>query len=335
MTSIKDVAKKANVSTATVSHVINNSRFVSEHTKTKVYEAMKILDYTPNMIARSLRNQKTKTIGLIVPLVANDTSNMFFMSIANGIESILSNNGYSLILSNSKEDLLIEQEHIKMFDNQYIDGLIIAPVSNDANNYYSLLQKKYPVVFIDRKPKSLESDVVLIDNQAGAYQAISNLVEDNHKNIGFISGPLNISSSLERLEGLKQRLASSKQKISNSYIREGEATFDNGYKFAAELLEQELTALFVANNIMTLGALSLLQTKNVTIPEEVALIGYDDYEWMRVINPPVSVVQQPSRELGETAARQLLKRIDGSEEQFGEFKLSSTFIQRGSSKMKS
>ena len=125
MVSIKDVAKQANVSTATVSHVINGTRYVADETKNKVFTAMELLDYRPNRVARSLRSRKSHTIGLLVPLVAEDTSNFFFMSIANGIEQVLKENGYNLVLSNSNEKVETEQDQIKVFNTQFIDGLVI------------------------------------------------------------------------------------------------------------------------------------------------------------------------------------------------------------------
>ncbi|SFG02752.1 transcriptional regulator, LacI family [Halobacillus alkaliphilus] len=330
MVSIKDVAKKAQVSTATVSHVINETRFVAEETKQKVYLAMKDLNYQPNGIARSLRSRKSNTIGLLVPLVAEDTSNFFFMSIANGIEKVLKENGYNLILSNSNEDERTEKNQIRVFNTQLIDGLVMAPVNGEDSAYKKELTGDYPVVYIDRHPSGIEGDMVLVDNLRGAYEAVSALLNKGYEKIGFITGTLGITTSDERLNGYKQALEEKGVPIRGEFIKEGPATFEQGYQLAKELHEAEVSALFVANNVMTMGAVSYLNEHHVKIPEEIGIIGYDDYDWMKITSPPLSVVRQPAFEIGKVAVEQLLKRIDGSQEKYTEVMLDSELVQRGS-----
>lgn len=330
MASIKDVAKQANVSTATVSHVINGTRYVADSTKDKVFAAMEVLDYSPNMVARSLRSRKSNTIGLLVPLVAQDSSNFFFMSIAHGIEQVLRENGYNLVLSNSNEDIQTEQDQIKVFNTQFIDGLVIAPVNGKEHSYQEQLTGDYPVVFIDRRPNQGEGDVILVNNRQGTSDAVTTLVEKGHERIGFITGTLGITTSDERLAGYQEGLQQHDVDVYENYIREGPATFQYGYDLAKELHEEGVTALFVANNIMTMGAVAYLQEYEVKIPDEVAIIGYDDYDWMKIVSPPLSVVRQPAFELGRVAVEQLLKRIEGSEEERNEILLDSELIIRGS-----
>ncbi|MCE7794825.1 LacI family transcriptional regulator [Salipaludibacillus sp. CUR1] len=329
--SMKDVAQKANVSTATVSHVINETRYVAEETKKKVYKAMKELDYQPNSVARSLRSRKSNIIGLLVPLVASDTSNFFFMSIANGIEQVLKENGYNLILSNSSEDLSIEQDQIKVFNSQLIDGLIIAPVDSQKHDYKENLRGNYPVVFIDRQPKELTSDTVLIDSGAGTYKAIELLISKGHRKIGFITGPLGITTSDERLQAYKNALKNNNLSYDESLVKIGSATFDKGHSFTKELVEETgATAIFAANNIMTMGAVNYLQEKGIPIPDKVAIIGFDDYDWLRITSPPLSVVKQPSYEMGKKAVELLIKRINGSKDPYDVHRLPSELVVRGS-----
>ncbi|MFG6117967.1 LacI family DNA-binding transcriptional regulator [Thalassobacillus sp. B23F22_16] len=330
MASIKDVANKAQVSTATVSHVINGTRFVADETKEKVFSAMEELNYRPNRIARSLRSRKSYTIGLLVPLVAEDTSNFFFMSIANGIEQVLKDNGYNLILSNSNEDVDTERDQIRVFNSQFIDGLIIAPVNGEDCNYEKELSGDYPVVFIDRHPAELKGDMILVNNRQGTYEAVTKLINKGHQKIGFITGSLGITTSDERLEGYKEALENHQLPIDENYMKEGPATFQQGYQLAKELHEAKVTALFVANNVMTMGAVSYLQEKEVKVPEEMAIIGYDDYDWMKITSPPLSVVRQPAFELGKAAVEQLLKRVEGSQDDSVEIMLDSELILRGS-----
>lgn len=330
MVSIKDVASKAKVSTATVSHVINETRYVAEATKQKVYAAMKDLNYQPNRIARSLRSQKSSTIGLLVPLVAEDTSNFFFMSVANGIEQVLKENGYNLILSNSNEQAETERDQIRVFNTQLIDGLVIAPVNGREYDYKEEFSGNYPVVFIDRHPSTGEGDRVLVNNRRGAYEAVTALIEKGHERIGFVTGSLGITTSDERLEGYKEALRERGLTIEEGYMQEGPATFKEGYSLAGKLHRAGVTALFIANNVMTMGAVSYLQEQNIAIPDDMAVIGYDDYDWMKVTSPPLSVVRQPAFELGKTAVEQLLKRIDGYKGEHQEIILDSELVQRGS-----
>ncbi|RBW70860.1 LacI family transcriptional regulator [Bacillus taeanensis] len=327
---MKDVAEKAGVSTATVSHVINQTRYVAEETKVKVLQAMKELDYRPNSVARSLRSAKSKTVGLLVPVMGTDTSSFFFMSIAQGIESKLREYGYNLILSNSNEQFENEQEQIKAFNAQLIDGLIMAPTGNNHAYLDETLSGTYPVVFIDRKPKGYKGDCVLVDNFTGTYEAVEMLIKKGHKQIGFISGTLGLSTSDERLEGYKKALIDNDILVQQSFIKVGDASFEIGYQLAKRLMEEEITALLVSNNVMTMGAMAYLQEKQTNIPEELAVIGYDDYDWAKITTPPLTVIKQPAYELGEKAAEALIDRINNPNQSYRENRLSTELVIRKS-----
>ncbi|WP_233531221.1 LacI family DNA-binding transcriptional regulator [Paenibacillus alkalitolerans] len=334
MRSIKDVAKKANVSTATVSHVINNTRFVAEETKARVFQAMKELNYRPNSVARSLRSRRSNIIGLLVPIMPHDTSNFFFMSVAQGIEEVLKESGYNLILSNSREDITTEQDQIRVFNSQLIDGLIMAPTFEDHSYLHEVIDGDYPVVFIDRKPKDFQGDCVLTDGEKGTYDAVVHLIRSGHRRIGFITGSLGLTTSDERLAGYKKALSDHGIQIDENFIKvaaSSYSSFESGYILAENLVtEQRTTALFVANNVMTMGALHYLQQKKIRIPGEISIIGFDDYEWAKITQPPLSMVQQPSFELGKTAANMLLKRIEQPGIHHGEIRLPTKVVLRDS-----
>ncbi|MCM3575586.1 LacI family transcriptional regulator [Mesobacillus subterraneus] len=328
---IKDVAEYAGVSTATVSHVINGTRFVSEETKIKVEEAMRDLNYSPNAFARSLRSQQSNTIGLIIPVKHTDTSNFFFMTIAHGIESKLREHGYHLIFSNSNEDIEIEKSQIEVFNSQLVDGLIIAPTAEEHSYLSESLTKDYPVVFIDRRPSEYEGACVLVNNLEGTYKAIQHLIEKGHKKIGYISGPLGLTTSDERLAGYKAALNDNGIELTEHYVKVGDSTQDNGYLLTKELVEsREVSALFIANNVMTLGAVMYLQEQKVSIPSSLAVIGFDDYEWTRITVPPLTVIKQPAFELGERAAEMILSQIKESDNEEKEVRLDTELIIRGS-----
>lgn len=331
---IKEVAEKAGVSTATVSHVINGTRYVAEDKKQAVLSVMKQLDYRPNSVARSLRSQKSKIIGLIIPVALPDTSSFFFSTVAQGIQKKLKENGYNLILSNSTEMQQDEMEQIRVFNSQLIDGLIIAPTANDHTYLNDVLNGSYPVVFIDRKPTGYPGDCVLVDGFKASYEAVEQLISKGHKRIAYIGGQLGITTSNERFEGYKKALTDNGVEFDDTIAIHsgfGEATFQNGYSFTKELLEKSsFTALFVTNNVMSMGTMACLQEKGVKIPHDLAVIGFDDYEWAKITVPPLSVIKQPSFELGMKAAEVLLDKINNSSDSYKEYRLDAQLIIRDS-----
>jgi len=314
---MKDVAREAGVSTATVSHVINKTRFVEKETENKVLRVMEKLDYYPNSAAQSLRSQKTKVIGLIVP----DISNFFFTTVIRGIENTLKKYGYNLILADSDENLEIEKEQIKVFNAKLIDGLIVASASGDHTFLKKLLNRNSPVVFIDRKPQGCcPGDCVLVNNAEGAYKAISVLIKKGHSKIGAITGLPGLTTSEERIMGYKKALVDYGIKVDQNLIKIGNSRYDSGYKLMKELLlNSNITALFVTNNLMTIGAMQFLKEKQINVPDELAIIGFDDYKWASITNPPLSVVKQPSRRIGEKASELLIRRI--KKEETGDYKV--------------
>jgi len=328
---IREVAAVAGVSIATVSHVINNTRFVSEETKRKVYAAMDQLNYQPNTVARSLRNNKTNTFGLIVPILPSDTSNFFFMTIAQGIQSKIKEHGYHLILSaNTTESIEDEKEQIRLFNSRQIDGLFIASISEEPE-YLNEVKGKYPIVFIDRRARGYSADSVTADGYNGAYRAVTTLIEKGHRNIGLITGGLGISTSDERFNGYRKALENHGIPYDEDKVVVASSNFESGYNGAKKLIsEQNITAMFIANNVLTMGAICYLQGAKIRIPEEMAVIGFDDYDWTRITDPPLSVIRQPSFEMGERAAEAMLARINQPDGEYVEHCLDTELIIRGS-----
>ncbi|WP_410511326.1 LacI family DNA-binding transcriptional regulator [Paenibacillus sp. BR2-3] len=329
---IKDVAKHAGVSTATVSHVINKTRYVSHEVETKVKLAMEELDYTPNPVARSLRNKKSFIIGLIVPIKNTDNSNHFFMSIANGIESVLKNEGYHLLLSNSQENYDEEIRCIKMFNTQNIDGLIIAPIEG-ASYYKEGVFGDYPIVFVDRKPKSNSKygDCIVSESVEGTCSGIKAMVDKGIKRIGYISEELSLTSVNERFQGYKQALMECGLPFDESLVLIGEISAANGYNYARTLIsDHQVDGLFVANNIMGKGVVSYIRDSKVKVPEELGLIIFDDYEWTEVMDPPLSVIRQRSFELGQKSAEVMMSRIQNPQKEYREYRLPAELILRNS-----
>lgn len=309
MASMKDVAQKAGVSKATVSHVINGTRFVSEKTKSKVRKAMDDLNYHPNFAARSLRSQQSRIIGFLVP----DVTNYFFINLVKGIEGILRENGYHLLVSNSDDNLETEKWQLKVFNGQMIDGLIMASTAHD----HSFLDEyiNYPVIFIDRKPNGYnKGDCILVKNEEGTYQAIKALIDKGHKRIGFISGLPGLTTTVERIDGYKKALTDNGMKIDEKLIQSGDSRLESGFDLTGKLLKNtDITVLFVANNMMMEGTMKYIKEKKVKIPEDIAIMAFDDKQWFSFTNPSVSAVKQPSSQIGKRAAKLLLQRIKGEE----------------------
>ncbi len=329
---IKQVAGMAGVSTSTVSHVINNTRFVSEETKAKVFYAMKMLDYRPNSAAQSLRNQRSNTIGLIVPILPSDTSNFFFMTVAQGIQKVLHKHGYHLLLSNnSTEEIEEEKEQIKLFNSKQIDGLIIASISEDVSYLNEIVATDYPVVFIDRKPKGYTGDCIISDSVGGSFHAVQSLIDKGHRKIGLITGNLGITTSNERLVGYKKALLKNGIAYNDSRVVTSGSTFESGFESAKEILStQDITALFITNNVLTMGAMKFLQDEKIKIPSDLAVIGFDDYDWTQITTPPLTVIRQPSFDLGMKAAEVIMNRINKDTSSYKEHRLKTELVIRGS-----
>lgn len=306
---MKDVAEEAGVSITTVSHVINNTRKVSEETKQKVIKAMNKLNYQPNYVARSLRSKKSNIIGLLI----SNISNFFFTGVAKKVENILNQKGYNLIFGDSDENLEKEIKQINYFNGQMIDGLIMAPTDYHYDYYNKHFKNSnYPVVIFDCKPKNYKGDAVLVDNVQGSYKAVERLIQKGHKKIGLIAGGLHLTTSRERIQGYKKALTDHGIDINNSYTKIGDCTSDeNGYRLTKEIIEKtDVTALFVINDLMTIGTMKFLKEKNIKIPEQISIIGFDDFKWPSITNPPLSVVKQPVTKIGEKVSELILKRIE-------------------------
>jgi LacI family transcriptional regulator len=304
---IKEVAKLAGVSTTTVSYVINKSRFVSEQTRAKVLKAIEELDYRPNIVARSLRERKTGTVGLIIC----DLRNPFFSEVLQGIETYLGKKKYSLIVTNTDYDNEKERESIDMFYSKQVDGVIIVPGENTNKHVKFLTERNIPVVLLDRKLQNLNVDVVLVNNREGSKQLTEHLISLGHKRIGIVAGPLNSTTGKERLEGYLKAMKAHSMPEDNDLIKIGDFKKQSGYLLTLELISLAVppTVIFACNNLLGLGVMQALKEKKIRIPEEIGLAIFDDLPWFNYISPSLTGVAQPSFQLGETAGRLLFEQM--------------------------
>lgn len=304
---IKDVAKLAGVSTATVSYVINGMEHVSGETRGRVLSAIGELQYRPSALARSLRVRRTRTVGLILPQL----SNVYFTVAAHGIEEVLQKNGYSLIISESDENPETEEKLIRVFDSLQVDGLILAPSGHRQSRLREIIRGKYPTIFLDRRPTCAEGDMVLLDNYRATYEAVSLLIAKGHERIGMILGAKRFSTTRDRIRGYKAALRNAGMDFNPNLVRNGGFGVELGLRFCGELLslEQRPTALFMASSNMTLGAFTKIREMGLSIPDDVAIVGCDDLPWASAITPPLSMIFQPSATMGKLTAELLLNRI--------------------------
>jgi len=303
----KDVAARAGVSTATVSRVLAGARGVRAELAGRVREAARALCYQPNRVARNLRVRATQTAGVLVP----DIENPFFTSLVCGIEEVLQAAGYSLLLANYNEDPDRERIHLNTLRAEGVAGIIFACSSAPASGYQELARARVPLVAISRVPPSVSVDLVTVTNREGAQAAVRHLLALGHRRIGFINGPLAMSTARERQAGYEAAFQGAGLPPPRELMLYADFRQRGGYNAMQTLLSLPAppSAVFVASNLMTLGALQAIHERGLEIPSDIAVVGFDDMPWAVSLQPPLTAVAQPTRQVGMAAARLLLERI--------------------------
>jgi LacI family transcriptional regulator, galactose operon repressor len=307
MATIREVAESAGVSYATVSHVINNTRVVSQQTRERVLAAMAALNYRPNALARSLRQGKTNTIGLVLP----DSANPFFAEISRGIEYEAFKQGYSVFLCNTELDTQRELFYVDVLSKKQVDGIIFVAAGDQADSLDFLVRQNMPVVMIDRDLPNVQVDVVLTDHERGGFLATSHLIELGHKRIACIAGPSSITPSAERITGYRRALEQANLPYDENLIIRGDYHAQSGMEITHSILKMNPrpTAIFALNDLMALGALRAAAEAGFSIPRDLAVVGYDDLELAQFTNPPLTTIAQPKKEIGAQAVTLLVDRI--------------------------
>jgi len=330
--SIKDVARRAGVSTATVSHVINKTRFVRDETRQKVLDVIEELNYQPSAIARGLATNSTLTIGVVV----SDITNPFFTAMVRSIQDELNEHAYHALILNTDEDPERENDVLRLLAARQIDGLIITPTGVRSEQLIQMALANLPIVLLDRGTPGVEAPVVGVDNEEGAYEATKHLLEAGHCRIAALVGLEAITTQLDRANGYRRALQEAGISIDEALIVHADPRFYKNQPaqfamatpprratnlqmtpIAFQALQQILdlsdgtTAIFVANNQMTVGALHALKERGLRCPEDISLISFDDHDWALVFSPSLTVVRQPTYRLGLAAAKLLMKLING------------------------
>lgn len=304
---IKDVAKLAGVSTATVSRVINNDPRISKDTRDRVMECLEKLDYKMNSIARSLKTSRSYTIGFMCPELANT----FFMTIAKGVEDELRKQGYSLIICSSNESQDEEKERIKLLCEKCVDGVIIIPATNEGSHYNQLKNMNIPSVLVDRVVDNFVSDAVLVDNINGTYSAIEYLISQGYRRIGYIGGDIRFTPAKERDEGYRRALNDYCIPIEEQIIKYGDFHVKSGYEKMKELMELDNppTHVFITNYYMHVGATKYLIENKGSMERQISIASFDDMELASILGYGGILISQPMMEIGSRAALILLERI--------------------------
>jgi len=328
---IKDIAKLAEVSTATVSKIVNNKiDDVSDTTVEKVKKIIKEKNYTPNYLARSMVTKKTKTLGLIIP----DIRNPFFTDIAKGAEDSANELGYSILFCNSDDDLEKEITYINSLIEKQVDGIMLAGAAKRDKNRERKININIPIISVDRNAyyKGIEGSLE-IDNYTGSYEGVKHLICKGYKRIVFVSGPLDTKPSIERLRGYKNALKDSGIKVDNENIIVGTYERNFGEKIIGTLdYSLENVGFFCGNDLIAIGLIKSLKENNYKVPEEIGVVGFDDIYISSLISPSLTSVRQPSYKMGYESIQLLIKTLDNNNEEKNNITLKTRLIKRESTR---
>jgi LacI family transcriptional regulator len=304
---IKDVAARAGVSVATVSRVLNDSPKVSEEARAKVHAAVEALRYRPNAVARSLRTEATRTLGLII----GDIVNPFFAVLARAVEDEARAAGYTVVIGNADERPEQQDHYVRTLLEQRVDGLLICPTAEVTPLVEDCVGMGGPLVFLDRTLPGLDVPSVRADGTRAIHELVEHLHRLGHRRIAFISGPELLSTGRERTEAFQDAMRANGLEPREDYIEAGDFQAASGRAIAARFLDlpEPPEVIFAGDNLMALGALDEIRARGLRIPGDVALASFDDVAWFVHVDPPITAIAQPAEELGRRALRALLERI--------------------------
>jgi LacI family transcriptional regulator len=306
---IVDVARQAGVSISTVSRVLNGVTSVDPVLAAKVGRAAKQLSYSPNRVARSLRLRQNRVWALVI---SDIRTGVFFADVVRGVEDGAYEAGYSMFLCNADEDPSKEAEYLQLAVAENVAGVILMP-ADPTTDLSPLLDTAIPVVLVDRKLPGTQADTVVGDNIAGGTQVVEHLLANGYRRIACVSGPLTTTTGSERLLGYRMALEQAGLAVDDALIRVADFREEGGRRATEELIAQgpRPDAVFVTNNRMTAGALEAIEGANLAVPDDIAVVGYDELSWAPLLRTALTTISQPAYDLGHESARLLLSRLDG------------------------
>lgn len=311
MATIKEVARRANVSVGTVSNVLSGSPQVNSELRERVQAAIRELDYHPNHVARSLKMRQTKMLGMIIA----DITNPFFPQVIRGAEDAALAHGYLLVTFNTDDRVEREKQALSVLRGRRVDGilLVVAPAKRDVSHIQATIAAGVPIVCLDRVPYGIEIDSVATDHLNSAQICVRHLISLGHRRIAIITGSKELQTARDRLGGYKAALKEAKVKIDPNLIREGDFRLETGYRIAKDLLLRQVrpTALFASSGMIALGAIKALEETQLRCPEDIAIAVFDDLPLADVYRPHLTAVAQPAYEIGYQGAELLIQRVEG------------------------
>jgi len=324
---IKDVAERAGVSTATVSHVINNTRFVTESTRDKVLKAIENCNYYPNAHARSLASGRSHTLGLLV----SDISNPFFPELVKTIEVAASERGYDIILASSNYDPARTSHYVRRMVGRRVAGVLLMTSEVDQTLIDELANLDIPAVFYNLEPTARPISNVVVDCEIGIDQALSHLVSLGHSRIAHVAGPHTTRAGSQRLSAFLHCIARYLPD-SDPLIHEGDFRVEGGRRAASVMLAQAAapTAVLAANDLMALGLIKQFRSAGLSVPRDISIVGFDDIAFAELSDPPLTTISLPRIELGRKVVDALMMSIEGLGESTLEFHVSTRLLTRGS-----
>jgi LacI family transcriptional regulator len=305
---MRDVARLAGASIATVSAVLTGKKPVSADLRGRVEEAIRALDYHPDHVARSLKRGSSNVVGMVIP----DITNPFFTELMQGAEEEARRCGMSVMLSNTDGDPAIELRQLNTLFAHRVDGILLSCADSFAS-WERLERRRVPFVFFDRVPVGFEGAAVALDNRAAAGEATRYLIGLGHRRIAIIAGSQKVSPGIARLEGFREAMEAAHLTVRKQYVTQGDFSIDGGYRSGLELiaLPSPPTAIFSCNNKMTLGLMRAMAERKVPCPDAISVIGFDDFEWSANFSPRLTTIAQPTRAMGRKAMEMLIQQIQG------------------------
>lgn len=324
---MKDIARQTGLGLATISSYFNGGN-VREKNRIKIEAAIEELHYEVNEVARGLKTNATRTIGVVIP----ELNNTFCAEIITGMEDVLRSHGYATIVCDCRTDRKLEQEAVEFLIRRRVDGIINMPVDEEGKHLRKFQKTGNPIVLIDRRIQGISCDSVLVDNRKAAEDAVQCFIKNGHRNIGIIGGPEGIFTAQERLAGYSKALKEAGIPIRGSLIFHGDYTIQGGVRGLEELVRSnpDMTAVFVTNYEMTMGAMIGVNELGIKIPEQLSMIGFDNLQFARACNPKLTIVSQPTDGIAREVARIMLEHLENgkqkNEECFSE-KLQTEIIE--------
>lgn len=326
-TTMKDVAERAGVSTATVSRVINKADNVNPELREQVLKVIEELDYKPNQLARSLKSSVTNTIAFI----SSDISNPFFIKIAKKVEEGIRNDNYTIIIGSTEDDPQAELKYLKLLYEKRVDGIVISS-TGENEDYLKELSRKMPVICIDRRPETHKLNSVYVDKEKATYEAVNYLAEKKHKKIALVTGAKSIITNYDRYIGYIKGIYENDITLNSNYIKFGQFSFEFGEEALLDLLdlEERPTAVIAGNSFITAGVLLKAKELNLSIPKDLSLISFGNIANSQLITPKLTFIDEKVDEIGEKASDLLLAGLKDKKSKIREIKI-KTKINNGDS----